>query len=333
MKDGSADINRTLVFREVEAGSQTNATNQRFSILLIDTNAIGSREVIASNQAVRQLSLRLNEGKTGKRQMPAGFDACAVRIVLRLAAHRGKVKVARQTAVLADHVNEETVVCKPGTISSKAVGLVVGTAVRIRGGTIGIGKCTANLPAVTDINIAANLNRRALARHVLTAVFLFRTIEANPGTDAFGTVTKLAHALVEIVHVVTPCHDAHRGNGSERRELCILFLNNGAGGAVSVNCLGNCPFHRTFRDGVSDGIDCVGRKLNSVFHSRQCRINIGNIVCIDARRVNSQLYIVICIRLANAQFADVGNRTIFRSSSNVDSAARTFEIIDLYRLL
>ena len=69
---------------------------------------------------------------------------------------------------------------EPRTVSRKTVGLIVGTAVRIIGRTVRVRKGTADLPAVAHVVVRTDLNGCALCGDILTAVFLFRPVQANP---------------------------------------------------------------------------------------------------------------------------------------------------------
>ena len=69
---------------------------------------------------------------------------------------------------------------EPRAVGGKTVSLVVGTAVRIIGRAVRVRKGAADLPTVADVIVRADLNGCALCGDILTAVFLFRPVQANP---------------------------------------------------------------------------------------------------------------------------------------------------------
>ena len=133
------------------------------------------------------------------------------------------------------------------------------------------------------MTVGTDLNGRVLRRHVLTAVFHFRTVETHPGTDRAGVVAQFAHTLREVVHLVAPLKGGERRNGRESVELAVSLVLYGPTSVFVLLCSPTVACRAFFGGQLQTGAFRRVGHLDGGLHRFESGIGIGEVVVDVAR--------------------------------------------------
>ena len=155
---GDESVHGAAVVRAVRAESQADSAGERLGVILLDPHAVARRNVVALDEAVGELNLRLDVGVLRDFETVADFGTERERMVVRLDAHVLRRELVLEISVTARQVNEGTGIEEAGGVDRQTPAFSVAVTVGKIDRRVAVAERRTDDP-VLDARICTDLNR------------------------------------------------------------------------------------------------------------------------------------------------------------------------------
>lgn len=155
---GDESVLGAAVVRAVRAESQADSAGERLGVILLDPHAVARRNVVALDEAVGELNLRLDVGVLRDFETVADFGTERERMVVRLDAHVLRRELVLEISVTARQVNEGTGIEEAGGVDRQTPAFSLAVTVGKIDRRVAVAERRTDDP-VLDARICTDLNR------------------------------------------------------------------------------------------------------------------------------------------------------------------------------